>query len=146
MFISYGQRSNDQLVQFYGFVEEDNPDDVYVFGAELGDVLRSIGVDVSEKLSSTEMAVGPVVLLRSPLGFNETVQKTLESLLGSKDRVEAVLKDLCEHALEVSVSPSLLHCWYPKRVVRFSTHDQVLSAVSGTFKRQWRPPLRRIWN
>lgn len=28
--ISYGARSNDQLLQFYGFVEPDNPHDVYV--------------------------------------------------------------------------------------------------------------------
>lgn len=28
--ISYGARSNDQLLQFYGFVESDNPHDVYV--------------------------------------------------------------------------------------------------------------------
>jgi hypothetical protein len=28
--ISYGTRSNDQLLQFYGFVERDNPHDVYV--------------------------------------------------------------------------------------------------------------------
>lgn len=28
--ISYGARSNDQWLQYYGFVEEDNPNDVYV--------------------------------------------------------------------------------------------------------------------
>jgi hypothetical protein len=30
LYISYGTRSNDQLLQFYGFVEADNPHDVYV--------------------------------------------------------------------------------------------------------------------
>ena len=30
VFISYGARSNDQLLQYYGFVEPDNPCDVYV--------------------------------------------------------------------------------------------------------------------
>lgn len=30
VFISYGSRSNDQLLQFYGFVEADNPHDTYV--------------------------------------------------------------------------------------------------------------------
>lgn len=30
LFISYGPRSNDQLVQYYGFVEVDNPNDVYI--------------------------------------------------------------------------------------------------------------------
>eukprot|EP00531_Pseudo-nitzschia_arenysensis_P001264 CAMPEP_0116148164 /NCGR_PEP_ID=MMETSP0329-20121206/18190_1 /TAXON_ID=697910 /ORGANISM="Pseudo-nitzschia arenysensis, Strain B593" /LENGTH=554 /DNA_ID=CAMNT_0003644237 /DNA_START=40 /DNA_END=1701 /DNA_ORIENTATION=+ len=30
LFISYGSRSNDQLLQYYGFVEPDNPNDTYV--------------------------------------------------------------------------------------------------------------------
>jgi len=30
VFISYGSRSNDQLLQYYGFVEQDNPHDTYV--------------------------------------------------------------------------------------------------------------------
>jgi hypothetical protein len=30
LFISYGPRSNDQLLQYYGFVEVDNPHDVYI--------------------------------------------------------------------------------------------------------------------
>jgi Rubisco LSMT substrate-binding len=30
VYISYGARSNDQLLQYYGFVEHDNPHDVYV--------------------------------------------------------------------------------------------------------------------
>ena len=30
MFISYGTRSNDQLLQYYGFVEPNNPNDVYI--------------------------------------------------------------------------------------------------------------------
>ena len=30
VYISYGARSNDQLLQYYGFIEKDNPNDVYV--------------------------------------------------------------------------------------------------------------------
>ncbi len=30
VYISYGSRSNDQLLQYYGFVEVDNPHDVYI--------------------------------------------------------------------------------------------------------------------
>lgn len=30
VYISYGERSNDQLLQYYGFVEQDNPHDVYI--------------------------------------------------------------------------------------------------------------------
>mmetsp|Transcript_3308 Transcript_3308/g.5112 ORF Transcript_3308/g.5112 Transcript_3308/m.5112 type:complete len:559 (-) Transcript_3308:88-1764(-) len=31
IFFSYGAKSNDALLQYYGFVEENNPNDVYVF-------------------------------------------------------------------------------------------------------------------
>jgi Rubisco LSMT substrate-binding len=30
LYISYGPRSNDQLLQYYGFIERDNPHDVYI--------------------------------------------------------------------------------------------------------------------
>ncbi|KAL3932688.1 MAG: hypothetical protein SGBAC_010731 [Bacillariaceae sp.] len=30
VYISYGERSNDQLLQYYGFVEPNNPNDIYV--------------------------------------------------------------------------------------------------------------------
>lgn len=30
VFISYGNQTNDRLLQFYGFVEEDNPNDAFV--------------------------------------------------------------------------------------------------------------------
>jgi len=44
LFISYGARSNDQLLQYYGFVEEDNPHDVYVMPP-----LREWDIDALEK-------------------------------------------------------------------------------------------------
>ena len=42
--ISYGTRSNDQLLQFYGFVEFDNPHDVYIMPP-----LREWKIDALEK-------------------------------------------------------------------------------------------------
>lgn len=49
IFISYGKQSNDRLLQFYGFVEENNPFDVYDFGLnpielllQIGDTLQSL--------------------------------------------------------------------------------------------------------
>lgn len=44
VFISYGARSNDQLLQYYGFVETDNPHDVYIMPA-----LREWDIDALEK-------------------------------------------------------------------------------------------------
>ena len=42
--ISYGTRSNDQLLQYYGFVEVDNPHDVYIMPP-----LREWNIDALEK-------------------------------------------------------------------------------------------------
>jgi len=44
LFISYGARSNDQLLQYYGFVEKDNPSDVYIMPP-----LREWNIDKLEK-------------------------------------------------------------------------------------------------
>lgn len=41
MFISYGSRTNDLLLQRYGFVEADNPDDVYCITGFLDKVRAS---------------------------------------------------------------------------------------------------------
>ncbi len=41
VFITYGQQSNDKLLQYYGFVEPKNPADVYVI-PDMLDALRSL--------------------------------------------------------------------------------------------------------
>ena len=40
-FLSYGPVSNDDLLQFYGFVERDNPSDTYVL-EDMGKWLREV--------------------------------------------------------------------------------------------------------
>lgn len=40
-FVSYGPVSNDDLLQFYGFVERDNPSDAYVL-EDMGKWLREV--------------------------------------------------------------------------------------------------------
>ena len=42
-FVSYGPVSNDDLLQFYGFVERDNPSDAYVL-EDMGRWLREVCV------------------------------------------------------------------------------------------------------
>jgi len=51
VYISYGKQSNDRLLQYYGFVEENNPVDSYDFGIGIlemllreGDALASAGL------------------------------------------------------------------------------------------------------
>ena len=53
VFISYGPRSNDQLLQYYGFVERDNPHDVYVMPP-----LREWDIDALEQACGRQFAVG----------------------------------------------------------------------------------------
>ena len=50
VFISYGKQSNDRLLQYYGFVDDDNPHDVYDFGAGFIDVVVKYADDLSVKV------------------------------------------------------------------------------------------------
>lgn len=51
--ISYGDRSNDQLLQFYGFVEADNPNDVYIMPP-----LREWDIEELEKACGRKFSSG----------------------------------------------------------------------------------------
>ncbi|CAM9255945.1 unnamed protein product [Laminaria digitata] len=54
VFLSYGPVSNDDLLQYYGFVEQDNPSDTYVL-QDMGQWLREDGLlsaDLSARLLS----------------------------------------------------------------------------------------------
>ncbi|KAG7350638.1 SET methyltransferase domain containing protein [Nitzschia inconspicua] len=53
LFISYGSRSNDQLLQYYGFVERDNPHDIYVMQP-----LREWDIAALEKACGAPFAPG----------------------------------------------------------------------------------------
>lgn len=53
VFISYGTRSNDQLYQYYGFVEPDNPHDVYIMPP-----LRDWDIGALEKACGAPFAAG----------------------------------------------------------------------------------------
>lgn len=53
LFISYGSRSNDQLLQYYGFVERDNPHDIYVMPP-----LREWDISALEKACGAPFAPG----------------------------------------------------------------------------------------
>jgi len=53
LFISYGARSNDQLLQYYGFVEPNNPHDVYVMPP-----LKEWDIDALEKACGRTFAAG----------------------------------------------------------------------------------------
>lgn len=51
VFISYGKQSNDRLLQYYGFVEANNPNDMYDFGVNIVELLAKFGDDLQEKMN-----------------------------------------------------------------------------------------------
>jgi hypothetical protein len=53
VYISYGSRSNDQLLQYYGFVEKDNPNDVYIMPP-----LREWNIAALEEATGRQFAPG----------------------------------------------------------------------------------------
>ena len=53
LYISYGTRSNDQLLQYYGFVEKDNPHDVYIMPP-----LREWDIEALETACGRQFAPG----------------------------------------------------------------------------------------
>ena len=99
--ISYGPRSNDQLLQYYGFVLPDNPDDVFVL-PPLGewdlDALKAAcgGREVGsggrmEALDRVGLLESPCVLTRE--GIDEAVVQALRALCSSDEdwsRLESV--------------------------------------------------------
>ena len=50
VFISYGKQSNDRLLQYYGFVEEDCPYDIYDYGVNILELLLKYADDLAAKV------------------------------------------------------------------------------------------------
>lgn len=74
LFISYGARSNDQLLQYYGFVEADNPHDVYILPP-----LRNWDIDALEEACGRKFAPGRLEKLdRAGLLGDDTATKSRE--------------------------------------------------------------------
>jgi hypothetical protein len=83
--ISYGAQSNDSFLQYYGFVEEDNPADEFIFDEEY------------ERM----MNVGKGTLrARRHVGFDATVIEEVASRFGGdKDAARKSLAELCRAVL-----------------------------------------------
>lgn len=85
VYISYGPQSNDSLLQFYGFVEDDNANDNYTFGPEADEVFGL-----------------PKGALRTRKdGFSPSVMKRVtNSFKGDTKRARAELATLCDEELK----------------------------------------------
>lgn len=78
IFISYGERSNDQLFQYYGFVEPNNPYDIYVMPP-----IREWDIGALEKALGTPFAPGRLGKLERAGLLGKTA---LEISTGSADK------------------------------------------------------------
>jgi len=85
IFISYGSRSNDQLLQYYGFVEVDNPHDVYVMPP-----LRNWDIGALEKACGRQFAPGRLQKLDRAglLGSRDTAKSTSNNSSDDEDGKE----------------------------------------------------------
>lgn len=94
LFISYGDRSNDQLLQYYGFVEVDNPHDVYVLPpirewdlAALEEVCgRSVPAGRLAEMAAAlkQFDDSGVLLTRSSNSIDPSAMQTIRALFATK--------------------------------------------------------------
>jgi hypothetical protein len=127
MFIQYGPRNNDQLLQYYGFVECDNVHDVYILppirqwdiGALEEACGRKIGpgrlakldragllgkeksIDFSPKKTEAANDIAGVVLTRAT-GIDPAVIQALRALMSSDDEWEEAGEAIGNFAAQVS--------------------------------------------
>jgi hypothetical protein len=84
--ISYGAQSNDSFVQYYGFVEELNPADDYVFDDSISDLMN-----VTKR----------TLKARRGFGFeNSVVEEVAKRFGGNTSSARKVLGDLCRAELD----------------------------------------------
>jgi Rubisco LSMT substrate-binding len=137
--ISYGPRSNDQLLQYYGFVESDNPNDVYVMPplrewdvsalersggrivepGRLGLLDRAgllgrpttddDGDEPDGDASPAANQAGGVVLTRSA-GLDPAVLQALRALLSTEDEWDKAGRAIGSFATENSGGPANERC------------------------------------
>lgn len=86
VFASYGAQSNDSLLQYYGFVLEDNSSDEYVFG------------EMAERL--LKVSAGTLRVDRDGKFASDTIKEISRSFDGGNDEITSVLQDLCTAELD----------------------------------------------
>lgn len=99
VFISYGKKSNDELLQYFGFVEKDNPQDtVYV-----KDGMQKLYQIVKKKTKAEPGELGDIEFKDVEVyrdGFSDVVLDTLNRWIrqtgADKNLITAVLIEFCE--------------------------------------------------
>lgn len=85
VFISYGKQSNDSFLQYYGFVEADNPAETYVFDSEI----------------AQQLGVADNALIARAGGFSEPVMRAVKKRVGGDcDKAVTLLRETCRAQLD----------------------------------------------
>jgi hypothetical protein len=101
VYISYGERSNDQLLQYYGFIEPNNVHDVY----ELDNLPRRIADAASELavacpgLDAFAKNAPSSPALVTPTGLDPSLLTEMETVCGGEAQARAVLKCVLEQEM-----------------------------------------------
>lgn len=91
VFISYGSQSNDSFLQYYGFVEANNPADTFAFDDSIS---RMLGVKIGS-------------LIARPNGFDQkTINSVTKKFKGDRKAARTTLRELC--AAQLSSMPTTL--------------------------------------
>jgi len=100
LLISYGTRSNDQLLQYMGFVEPNNPHDAYVLAASLPDLIDdfseilapALAPNFLDTLASSPAAATDALVFATPgAPLNATAARALAGVVTGG---EAKVKEL----------------------------------------------------
>ncbi|KAI0566699.1 Rubisco LSMT substrate-binding protein [Gracilaria domingensis] len=84
VFISYGSQSNDTFLQYYGFIEPDNPAETFTFDSSVEQML----------------GVSPKSLVAKRNGFDKrVVDAVTRKLDGNRKAAETTLRELCQAEL-----------------------------------------------
>lgn len=84
-FISYGEQSNDAFLQYYGFVEESNPADTFIFDDDI----------------ANQVGIGSSGLVARVGGFDAAVLKGVQKRVGGdRDKAVTVLRETCRAQLD----------------------------------------------
>lgn len=86
VYISYGAQSNDAFLQYYSFIEEDNPADDFVFDQQI----------------SNELGLGDGQLVVQRNGFSAKVVRAVQKRIGGdREKAIALLRKMC--ALQIDL-------------------------------------------
>lgn len=124
MYISYGKQSNDRLLQYYGFTDSDNPNDLYDFGMPFLELILKRADAVNEAVSFPTEPSPPQRLQQIAGAMQNTVlESSKDSLLQKNTLTLSSGDEKTTRYFKTVTSPTgTLLCW---RYISHFTIDQL---------------------